>query len=258
MDAAFSVDRVSRKGEEIMKGLNMPAVLMLVLGVSAACEAPPQDRTELHPDAPAQPEQPTRGSEVQETADEFASDAREAWNELRAEFDELDARNGNLQGESAGAWAAVREEIVQARQQLEADLDRLEVAAVQEVDDMRSRIAANLETITHRVERAELLAVDSSDEFVNAAQERLAEIDQDIQSLQSEAAQLPMEARAAAAESVESLRTEANDVKENVMAMAEAAPQQVAEQREQLADDVASLWASVRRESLEMRSELVS
>jgi ElaB/YqjD/DUF883 family membrane-anchored ribosome-binding protein len=189
---------------------------------------------------------------------QFVADAREALNELGAKFEELDARNRNLQGESAGAWATVREEISQAGDQLESDLDRLGVAAVQEVDNLRMRIAANLETLTHRVERAELLATDGSEEFVNAARDRLAEIDQDIQSLQSEAAQLPMEAREEASKSVETLRSEANEVREAVTSMAEASPQLVAEQRERLADDVASLWASVRRETLEMKTELVS
>jgi ElaB/YqjD/DUF883 family membrane-anchored ribosome-binding protein len=226
------------------------------MDAAAACGAPQQDRT-LDADVPAGSEQATRADSIQQDT-QFESDARAALDELGAKFEELDARNRNLQGESAGAWATVREEIVQAGDQLESDLDRLGVAAVQEIDNLRMRIASNLETITHRVERAQLLAADGGEEFVNAARDRLAEIDQDIQTLQSEAAQLPMEAREAASQSVETLRSEANDVREAVTSMAEAAPQQIAEQRERLADDVASLWASVRRETLEMKSELVS
>jgi hypothetical protein len=42
------------------------------------------------------------------------------------------------------------------------------------------------------------------------------------------------------------------------MSMADAAPQEIAEQREEVAEEVATLSATVRRESFEMRSDLES
>jgi hypothetical protein len=226
---------------------------MLVLGVSTACAGPQQDRGDMEAS-----EAPSASEAVQATAEQFRNEAREALNELRADFDELEASNADLQGESAAAWAQVREEIVQIRQELETDVDRLQTAAAEESHLVRSRITQNFEAMTHRVERAELLATDGNEEFVNEAQERLAEIDANIQSLQSEAAKLPVEAREGASASVENLRTEANDVREAVRSMVEAAPQQIAEQREELAEDVAALSASVRREMLELHADLTS
>ena len=84
----------------------------------------------------------------------------------------------------------------------------------------------------------------------------LAEVESDIQSMQTETARLPMEVRDGAARDVENLRTEANDVRERVMSMAGAAPQEIEEQREELAEDVANLTASVRRETFELQAEL--
>jgi hypothetical protein len=110
--------------------------------------------------------------------------------------------------------------------------------------------------MTHRVERAELLATDGNEEFVSAARERLAEADRDIQSLQAEAARLPMEARDDISRSVEDLRSQANDVRESVTSFNDAGPQEIAEQREEVAEEVASLTASVRRETFEMQAQL--
>jgi F0F1-type ATP synthase membrane subunit b/b' len=100
------------------------------------------------------------------------------------------------------------------------------------------------------------LATNGDAEFVTAARERLAEVERDIASLQSNAARLPMDAREEASQSVEDLRSQANDVSETVMSIADAAPQEIAEQREEVADDVAALSASVRRESFELQAAL--
>lgn len=217
-----------------------------------ACGQPAEDQVEMDRNDP-----PARiGEAVEEAPDRFRDGAREALNELGAAFDQLQESAANLQGESASAWAQTREEFVEARTELEADLDRLQTAAAEEVDQIESRIASNLETMTHRVERAQLLATDSNEEFVAEARESLNDADQGIQSLSAEAAALPLEAREDAAQKVEDLRGEANDVRETLTSMASAAPQQIAERRDAVADDVAALKAAVRRESFEIRSSM--
>jgi hypothetical protein len=229
-----------------MKKVDRALAFMLALGLSAACAGP----------------QPERGDDArpsdrnESAADEFVSEARQALNELGDEFEELETRNADLQGESAEAWAEAREEIVQVRQSLATDLDRLSGASTEDAEDVRSRVAESLATMTHHVERAELLATNGDAEFVTAARERLAEVERDIASLQSNAARLPMDAREEASQSVEDLRSQANDVSETVMSIADAAPQEIAEQREEVADDVAALSASVRRESFELQAAL--
>jgi ElaB/YqjD/DUF883 family membrane-anchored ribosome-binding protein len=238
-----------------MKTLDKSLILLFALGLSAGCAQPQDDDVDLDEGTPSTEE---IGQAVEETSQEFATEAREAMNELGTAFQELETTNANLQGESAAAWAEAREEITQARQELQSDLDRVGTASAEESQQIRARIADNLERMTHRVERAKLVGADGSEEFVSAAQERLAEIDQDIQSLQSEAAQLPMETREQASQTVESLRSEANDVRETLMSMADAAPQEIAEQRDQIADEVATLSASVRRETFEMQADLES
>jgi ElaB/YqjD/DUF883 family membrane-anchored ribosome-binding protein len=236
-----------------MKTLDKSLILLLALGMSAGCAQPQDDDFDE-----AVPSTEEIGQAVEQTSQEFTAEAREALNELGTAFQELETNNADLQGESAAAWAEARAEITQARQELQTDLDRVGNATAEESQQIRSRIADNLERMTHRVERAKLEGADGSDEFVSAAQERLAEIDQDIQSLQSEAAQLPMETREQASQTVEGLRTEANDVRETLMSMADAAPQEIAEQRDQIADDVATLSATVRREIFEMQADLES
>ena len=249
-----------------MKNTPMSLALILVLGASTACEGPREDRAEdqvdrVEREAEQAGDAVQRGAEragnaVQETADEFGNDAREALEELREEFDELETSNADLQGESAAAWTRARDEVVQVRQELEADLEQLENASAEEADGIRARIAQNFEAMTHRVERAELLAIDGNEEFLTEARERLAEIDRNIQALQADAARLPVEAREDASRTVESLRSEANDVRETMSSFTAAAPQQIAEQREEVAEDVAALSASVRREALELQADL--
>jgi hypothetical protein len=231
--------------EATMTRLDLSLALALALMCGTACAGPQRDRGEQA--APSDDEQ---------VADQFRSEAREALDELNDEFRELETTNANLQGESATAWAETREQILQVRQELETDLDRLEGATTDEADDVRARVADSFETMTHHLERAKLLATDDNQEFVTAARNRLAEADRGIQSLQAEAARLPMQAREEVSQSVESLRSEANDVRETVMSFSNAAPQDIAEQREEVAEEVAALSASVRRETFEMQAEL--
>jgi hypothetical protein len=234
--------------EDTVNKLQTSLALVLALGLSAACTQPQQD--ELEDDASR------AGEAVEQAANEVVTETREALNELGAEFRELETTNANLQGEGATAWAETREEIVQAREELETDLARMETATEAEAEAIHARVADNLETITHRVERAELLATDSGEEFVNAAQQRLAEIERDIESLRTETARLPMEVREETSETVESLREQANDVRESVQSAVDAAPERVADQRDELAEDVATLSATVRREMFELQAEL--
>lgn len=230
-----------------MNRLERSLALALALGLSAACTRPQDDEGEL----------PGRADDdIEQAANEFVAETRQALNELGEDFQELEATNADLQGESAAAWANTREEIVQARQELEEDMARMERASAAEAEEIHARFADNLETMTHRVERAELLATDGSEELVNAAQRRIDEVDRNIESMQAETVRLPMEVRDGASQEVENLRTEASEVRESVMSLTDAAPQEIEEQREEIAEDVASLWASVRRERFEMQAEL--
>ena len=229
-----------------MMQLDKALALAIALGLGAACAGPQTERS----DEAARP-----SDRVEQTGDGFASEAREALNDLGDELEELETNNADLRGESAEAWAETREEIVQVRQQLATDLDRLGGASTADANEVRTRIANNLATMTHHVERAKLLATDDA-EFATVVRNRLTEVDRDIESLRSDAARLPMDAREEASQSVEDLRSQANDVRESVMSIADAAPQDVAEQREEVADDVAQLSAAVQRESFELRSDL--
>jgi hypothetical protein len=232
--------------------MKRPSALLALALAMGACGQPQQEEAEIdRNDAPARV-----GEAIEQGADRFRDGAREALNELGAAFDDLQESSANLQGESASAWAETREEIAEARVEIETDLERLQTAAAEDVDQIEARIASNIETMTHRVERAKLLATDSNEEFVAEARERLQEADQGIQSLGTEAAALPLEAREGAAEDVETLRQEANEVRETLTSIATEAPQQIAEKRDAVADDVAALKAAVRRESFEIRSAL--
>ena len=235
-----------------MKRSHLSWAMTLALVFGTACMDSQRDQVELE-----RGDTPERvGEAIREAADDFRDGAREAMDDLKEEFAELETNSANLQGESAAAWARTREEIVQARDEMETDMGRLQTAAADDLGDIRSNIADNYETMTQRVERAELLATDGNEEFVSEARERLAEADRDIQSLQTDAAGLPIEARQGASQIVDNLRSEANDVRDTLTLIAGAAPQQIAERRAAVADDVASLFASVRRESFEMRSAL--
>jgi hypothetical protein len=227
-----------------MKKLEMGLTLALALGLGAGCAMPPRETSEV-----------SARERAEQTGDSFASVAREALNELNNDFEELVTDNARLDGERAEAWADTREQILEVRQELETDLERLETASRDNSEEIRSRFAQNFETMTHHVERAKLLATDGRD-FVSAARQRLEEVDREIQSLQAGAGRLPMEAREDASRAVEDLRSQRNDVEEVVMSIADAAPQEIEEQRDELADDVAALSADVQREGLELQAEL--
>src|SRR5689334_3953118 len=135
-----------------MKRAEISLVLVLALAGSTACSREEQadlDRTV---------ERAENG--IQQTADQWTNDAREALNDLGNEFDELETRNANLQGESAAAWTEVRDQVRQIRQELANDVDRLQTSTAEEAHEVRARIARNFEGMTHRVERAKLLATD--------------------------------------------------------------------------------------------------
>jgi hypothetical protein len=229
-----------------MNGLDKARALVLAFGFSTACAGPATERT----DEAARPT-----DDREQTGDEFVVEARQTLDALGDDLEGLETRNARLQGESAEAWAEAREEIVQTRQQLATDLDRLSGASTEDAEEIRVRVAESLATMTHHLQRADLITTDD-EEFVAAARERLAEVDRDIESLRSDAARLPMDARDDASQSIEDLRSQANDVREAVTSIADAAPEEIAEQREGVADDVAALSASVRRESFEMRAEV--
>jgi hypothetical protein len=229
-----------------MKKLDTVFTLALVLGLSTACAMPGRDTGESNPNGAAEAEQ---------AANAFATSAREAYNGLNEDFDELVTANERLDGERAGAWTKTREEIVALREELGADLDSLQGASRETSGAIRSRITQNFEKMTHQVERARLIATDGP-EFMAAARERLVEVDRDIVALQSDAGSLPVEARESASQAVEDLQQQRNDIQEAVTAMADAAPEEIEEQREDVSEDLAALSASVQREEFELQAEL--
>ena len=223
----------------------MTLTLALALGSTVGCAMPARETSEV-----------SARDRVEQTGDPFTTAARRGFDELNDDFEELVTDNARLDGERAEEWAESREQILEVRQELATDMDRLETASRDDRDEIHSRIARNFETMTHRVERAKLLWGDDDRDFVSAARQRLEEVDQEIQALQSDAGRLPMEAREEASQTVEDLRRQRNDVEEVVESMADASPPEIEEQRDELANDVAALSATVQREGLELYAEL--
>jgi hypothetical protein len=230
-----------------MKKLDIALTLALVLGTSTACATSRQTGEVNAGDRAEQPE---------ETGDAFASAARDALDELNDDFEELTTNSARFDGDRAEAWAETREEILEVRQALATDVDRLQGASREDAQGIRSRVMENLETMTHHIELAKLLATDGGREFVSAAQQSLDGTERQIQEIESDARELPMEVREVASEALEGLRRERNDVEEAVTSLADAAPQEIEEQRVQLADDVAAVSASARRAEFELQAEL--
>lgn len=206
--------------------------------------------------ATTHPQATTAISANNQQSNQFVTQARHALDTLSTKMQTLEARNSNLQGQSAGDWVEARQEMMRLRQDLQNDLGGLASATGEEAVEIRQRVAENMDDLTRRVERAELLATDDNREFVSNAQQRIDRIDQEIQTLQSRAAALPLEDREEAAESVENLRTQASDVRQTLTSISNAAPQEIAEQRDDIADDLSALSGSVQRETLEIQADL--
>jgi ABC-type transporter Mla subunit MlaD len=194
------------------------------------------------------------------SADEFRAAMNEMRTELRSTLDqfgsqisELDERFMSANDVIAQEWAETREELSSYRQTLEADLARLENASEEEVDQLTEGIASDLEELTHRVERAQLESVETAEEFVSAAQDRLTSLDQDFRMLEQEAQGLPMEARDEVSETMQELSETAWEIRTQLEGLAQASAEQVSEVREEIAEDVSSLTASVKRELFEAR-----
>ena len=196
------------------------------------------------------------GSGPEGTGNQFLGTARETLEDLTADFEELAARNARLDGDRAESWEEQREEIAELRRQLAIDVELLESAPTEEREEIHARIAQNLGTMTHQVERAKLLATDGGADLVVAARQRLSQVDRDIQAIEADASRLPVDDRENASELVEQLRERANEVEEDVLTLEDASPEAIEEQRDEVAEGVGALSGTVQRESLELQSQL--
>src|SRR5690606_7369349 len=98
--------------------------------------------------------------QLEETRSAFLEDARGAMTELGTRIDQLGARYAEAEGTVAAEWSDAREEIDATRQDLEADLARLRDASADEAEEIRERVAENLERLTQSVEEASLSAIE--------------------------------------------------------------------------------------------------
>lgn len=193
-------------------------------------------------------------------ANEFRASMNEMRTELRSTLDQfgsqirdLDDRFTIANDEMSPEWVETREELGSYRQTLEADLRRLENASEEESGRLVEGIASDLEELTHLVERAELESVESPEEFVSAAHDRLSRLDQDFRTLEEQAQELPMEARDEANETMNDFSTTAGEIRTQLQGLAQASAEKISEEREEIAEDMSSLTASVKRELFEAR-----
>lgn len=192
-------------------------------------------------------------AEFRATMNDLRLDLRSTLDEFGSQIAELDDRYVTANEEMAEGWQATRDEIREYRRDLEADLVRLESATADEAEGLRDDIADGVEELTHRVERAELQAVENADEFVTASNERLTRLDEDVRELERGTIALPMERREEASETVRDLNERAADIRTRLGDLVDASAEEISEEREEIAESISSLTASVKREMFELR-----
>ena len=191
------------------------------------------------------------GSLLEAEAAEFVADARAILNEIDSEVAALDSVGAATAAGMGEQWDDTKEDIARALDDVTVGVAELGTTTGERADQLRGEVATGLETLTHRVERAKLVAVDGSHDFVAAARDKLSEIDLDLEALRAEVGD---DAGAA----VEALRADADDLRQRISDMEEALPTEIDEARESLAEAIATLSASIQREWFEARYDLTA
>jgi hypothetical protein len=220
------------------------ALVGLLMGALVACSDGPPDEMEAAPGE--------TGEEIALAIDDFQAEVREVTNELSVTVDGLDTRYASASDETATQWTSAKAEIAEARYELEEDLAALRRAAGAESEGLRAEIVGDLETLTERVERARLSALESSRDLLAESEDR------EIRELHEASEGLPSEAREEADRAIVALEREAQEVRAAVERLGTVAAEGFEEERDAVARDVAQLTAAVRRELVELRHEIVS
>ena len=191
--------------------------------------------------------------EITPASSPFLDEARLAVDELGREVHALGLQYADAAGSRAEEWDVTQRSIMEVREQVEADLARAGAAGPEALEDARVDIVAGLQTLTERVDRAQLEAVEGGQEFVSASEAELMEIDGRIESLRLQAAQRGDAAGNEVALELEALRASADEIAAALASMSAATEDEIAETREEMAQSIASLSGSVQRQWLELR-----
>lgn len=234
-----------------MRGATNPAMAMMTALLCTACGPGDQDMSDQLETGAEQ-----AADQVQQAAQGFTDRARGALDDLDEQLSELDSEYSDLQGDAAAGWDQARQEIEQTRDALSDDLSRLADASGTEAEELRGRIAGEIETLTRTTETAELRAKQAPEEFVAASRDQLREIDQDIEALRAEAVStLDTPQRQEVMTEIDGMRQQADEIAQRVSSMADATPDAIAEARDELTEVIASLSASVRRQAFEISED---
>jgi hypothetical protein len=182
-------------------------------------------------------------------ASEFIADAREILDEIDAEVASLDSLGAHSVDSVQDRWGEAKQDIERTWVNVSGNVAELAESAGDDAEQLRSEVTSDIETLTRSVERAKLQAVDSGYDFIAAAEEKLAQIESDLDALSEEVD---------AAQRVAALRAEADNLRMRVAAMEQSSLEEVAEARAAVADAIAALSASIRREWLEARYDLTA
>jgi hypothetical protein len=180
-------------------------------------------------------------------AAEFVADARAILNEIDSEVAELDSIGAATAEAMGQEWDEAKEDITRTLDDVGVRVAALGTSTGERAAELRIEVATGLETLTQRVERAKLDAVDGSHDFLAAARDKLAELELDLEALRAEVG---------ADAAFETLRADVEALRQRVNDMEQALPTEVAEAREGLADAIATLSASIQREWFEARYDL--
>jgi hypothetical protein len=228
-------------GTEHMREHRIAPVVGLALLFAAGCMDSAQDDATPTADA------------LREATAELRQDVRLTLDGFVAQMERLDRRYTSAADDMAATWSDTQSEMREYKERIEAKLGSLEVASAEDARRLRREIAEDIERMTARLERAELEAVETGEDFVSASQDRLVRLEEDFRALREEAASLSAEAREEAAGPLEELRERASDLETRLDGLGDATAAEIESQRTDIAQAIGTLTASVRRELFEMR-----
>ena len=201
----------------------------------------------------AQDEVATAAEALRVAVGELRSDVRSTLDNVGSQIERLDERYMSASDEVSASWLDTRAGMRQYSEGLESDLAELETAGKDDAERLKREIAADLEQLTQRVERAQLESFEDGKDFVSASKDRMVALEQDLRDFEGEAVSLSEEGRAEASESMADFGDRARDLERKLDGLADATAEEIDEQRDDIAQSLSSLTASVRRELFEMR-----
>ena len=204
-------------------------------------------------------------AQVRETAEETAQAAQADVEAFKQEFQsslnnadqQLQQVSQRIDTSAEQANAELQEELTDIRQrrdQLEKQVGDLQASGVEEFRQARADLRSRMNHLEHDLRVARLESIESKEEFVQAVQAELEDINQEMNQLNQNLDGTGENVRAEYSQTMEALKKERKLLKENLSELEQAGSSEFKDMRVAIAEDVAALGSEINQASNELES----